>query len=1177
MKKIISMVLCIIMCISVFSTTAVPVLAAGNVTNLLTVEASDYAYDEITYRISLKPNQTKITGVILQAIYDPAVMKVANCHAVGKYNSNGEIESAIPGIFESGPLYGAENTYSMAFLNGSGYSVGSAAEGLFDITFRVISEDRLNTTVQFKCVEYMSNDGDSSNEIEPGETLQVIGSHTFHTLSVPEVTEVNSYGDDALKVVWGEVTGAENYYLYRADETAVKKAEANGTDIPWEKIGGENGLGDVISYVDNDITQGTIYYYTVSAENSAGTTVYDPYGLEGLNFGSIKTISAIEDPNGNGALIEWGSLDGADYYEVYRKLGSESDSKWEFIKKLSGNRFVDTTVGSGAVYNYKVRAFKENGKYSADMTAEIPSFKYIAVPKTEVTNTFDGIKISFVPSNGAESYVIEKKIGTGAFASLVTVNAEDIVNDQYDYIDNDVTPGVSYVYSIQACSTELNSVRRELTPVTRLGRTTLKDCYNTTKGTALSWEAVAGANEYIVYRKRVDDATSYKVVGTVSSTSFEDTTASGGVTYIYTVAAKNATGNGDYAESTKTIKFITTPELVSVATINEGIKIKWKSVAGKDVTYTLYRKEENGVWEEYVTGISTDTYTDPKEKIDTENGTKYFYTVKAVSEGYESAMDATGLSGMHFGVIENITSSRTDNGVRIVWNKLEAADSYNVYRKTKSGTSWENVANTTVNEYEDKNMTSGVAYQYKVNALKDGSVADMVCDPETARFIEKPTALVRNVTDGIEVRIQEEIGGADEYVVEKLENNSWKKKATIKDGDKLSYVDTEVEPKKSYKYRVHAVAYAKDGVDEVVSAVYQTTEISRIGTPAITKIQNDIPGVYIEWEEDKAAYKYQILRRTENSGWAHVAYEDDTSFLDYSVDGGVKYYYTVCIVTEDGGTGGYSADGKAITFIETPDLIDLQNTYAGVVFEWDSITGAAGYTVYRRVSGGGWVNLGNVTDTVFVDKQNKTGNKTYIYTVRAYAEDGSRGYYDTDGLSVKYIKAPVVTTSNTSSGIKLSWAKISGAKTYYVYRKSGGSWKRIATTTKTSYTDTAVKKSGGKSYTYTVRAVNGKLASPFGSFTCKRLYTPTLSSAKSYKSGIQVVWKAVSGASGYYVYRKYGKKGWTKIATVKSGKTVKYVDKGAKKGTTYYYTVKAYSGTSTSTYNTKGIKCKDKY
>ena len=69
----------------------------------------------------------------------------------------------------------------------------------------------------------------------------------------------------------------------------------------------------------------------------------------------------------------------------------------------------------------------------------------------------------------------------------------------------------------------------------------------------------------------------------------------------------------------------------------------------------------------------------------------------------------------------------------------------------------------------------------------------------------------------------------------------------------------------------------------------------------------------------------------------------------------------------------------------------------------------------------------------------------------------------------------------------------------------------------------------------------------------------------------------MTGATGYIVYRKTGNGGWQKLATVTGNAKISYLDKTAKKGTTYTYTVKAYYGTSTSAYNTKGLTIKDKY
>ena len=65
--------------------------------------------------------------------------------------------------------------------------------------------------------------------------------------------------------------------------------------------------------------------------------------------------------------------------------------------------------------------------------------------------------------------------------------------------------------------------------------------------------------------------------------------------------------------------------------------------------------------------------------------------------------------------------------------------------------------------------------------------------------------------------------------------------------------------------------------------------------------------------------------------------------------------------------------------------------------------------------------------------------------------------------------------------------------------------------------------------------------------------------AKATKKGIQIKWKKVSGANGYYIYRSTKKnKGYKKIHTVTKGKTQSYVDKKARKGKTYYYKIKTY-------------------
>ncbi|MDO5409283.1 MAG: NlpC/P60 family protein, partial [Lachnospiraceae bacterium] len=91
----------------------------------------------------------------------------------------------------------------------------------------------------------------------------------------------------------------------------------------------------------------------------------------------------------------------------------------------------------------------------------------------------------------------------------------------------------------------------------------------------------------------------------------------------------------------------------------------------------------------------------------------------------------------------------------------------------------------------------------------------------------------------------------------------------------------------------------------------------------------------------------------------------------------------------------------------------------------------------------------------------------------------------------------------------------------------------------------------------------------------KTLQQPQMTTTKSASSSvkntnIEVSWKKVRGASGYYVYRKAQGGSYKKIATVKGGSKVTYTDKKAYAGK-YIYTIKAYSGSKTSSCNKNGM------
>lgn len=62
----------------------------------------------------------------------------------------------------------------------------------------------------------------------------------------------------------------------------------------------------------------------------------------------------------------------------------------------------------------------------------------------------------------------------------------------------------------------------------------------------------------------------------------------------------------------------------------------------------------------------------------------------------------------------------------------------------------------------------------------------------------------------------------------------------------------------------------------------------------------------------------------------------------------------------------------------------------------------------------------------------------------------------------------ITRTTQTKKTIKITYNKINKVTGYIIYKKTGKTYKKIKTTTKTSYIDTKVKK--GKKYSYKVKA-----------------------------------------------------------------------------------------------------------
>ena len=274
------------------------------------------------------------------------------------------------------------------------------------------------------------------------------------------------------------------------------------------------------------------------------------------------------------------------------------------------------------------------------------------------------------------------------------------------------------------------------------------------------------------------------------------------------------------------------------------------------------------------------------------------------------------------------------------------------------------------------------------------------------------------------------------------------------------------------------------------------------------------------------------------------------------------------------------SDGRVaeckVTVVKTlsiPSISKLENTTGGIKLSWNKVSGAYGYRVYQKTSNG-WKRIKDTTSTSFTDSA-VSANQTKTYTIRCIDSSGNTiSGFNSKGWSKKYTPvAPTISKlENTSSGIKLSWNKITGVYGYRLYYKtSSGGWKRFKDTTATSFTDSGV--SPNRTETYTIRCIdkNGKTVSGFYSKGWSKKYTPvapTISKLENTSRGIKLNWNKITGVYGYRVYQKTSN-GWKRI---KDTTSTSFTDSAVSANQTKTYTIRCIDkkGNTISGFNSKG-------
>ena len=242
-------------------------------------------------------------------------------------------------------------------------------------------------------------------------------------------------GNAQVSLVWNASTGATSY--------TVKRSTTSGG--PYAAISSPMAA----SFTDTTVTNGTKYFYVVSAINSAG----ESGNSAEVNATPVAPVQPPLTPAGLAATagnaqvnLAWSASTGATSYNV--KRATTTGGPYTTISSPMVTSFTDTTVTNGTKYFYVVSAVNSAGESanSAEVNATPVAPAQPPPTPTGLAATPGNAQMNLIwnASTGATNYNVKRATTTGG--PYTTIASPTTAS----FTDSTVTNGTTYFYVVSA-------------------------------------------------------------------------------------------------------------------------------------------------------------------------------------------------------------------------------------------------------------------------------------------------------------------------------------------------------------------------------------------------------------------------------------------------------------------------------------------------------------------------------------------------------------------------------------------------------------------------------------------------------------------------------------------------------------------------------------------------------